>query len=122
MDFAQFWPGALCQGAKGTLGLTQQGIVLATATQLPAEPVGTGEMTLDTARVKLGGNLVWQNGFYCDGACPGAGNLLVQTHKSLLLPICCQERGGQHPLRGWMPHQMRTVRLCPRMEQEQDSA
>lgn len=37
----------------------QAGFVLATAAQLPAEPVGTEEMTLDTAWVQLGGSLVW---------------------------------------------------------------
>lgn len=30
------------------------GFVLATAAQLPAEPVGTEEMTLDTASIQLG--------------------------------------------------------------------
>lgn len=95
--------------------LTQQGIVLVTAAQLTSEPAMTEKWPWAQPAhccVKLAGSWMWWNSFYPNEACAEGGNLLVQTHRSPLLPIEHLLPGAREaapPLRGGMTRQTRTA-------------
>lgn len=53
--------------------------------------------------VELMGSWMWWNGFYHNEACPGGGNLPVETHRSLLLPTerLLPRAREPAPIKGW---------------------